>query len=73
MRLSLVTCPVALFPATSESEKVVFNQINKNTGHRIKYAKVDAETGEDVSSEDIIKGYKVDTDTYVTVEKDSTT
>ena len=70
LRLSLVTCPVALFPATSESEKVVFNQINKNTGHRIKYAKVDAETGEDVSSEDIIKGYKVDTDTYVTVEKD---
>jgi DNA end-binding protein Ku len=70
LRLSLVTCPVALFPATSESEKVSFNQINKNTGHRIKYAKVDAETGEEVSNEDIIKGYKVDTDTYVTVDKD---
>jgi DNA end-binding protein Ku len=70
LRLSLVTCPVALFPATSESEKVSFNQINKNTGHRIKYAKVDAETGEEVSNEDIIKGYKVDTDTYVMVDKD---
>jgi DNA end-binding protein Ku len=70
LRLSLVTCPVALFPATSESEKVSFNQINKNTGHRIKYAKVDAETGEEVASEDNIKGYKVDTDTYVTVDKD---
>ena len=70
LRLSLVTCPIALFPATSESEKVSFNQINKNTGHRIKYAKVDAETGEEVPSEDIIKGYKVDTDTYVTVDKD---
>src|SRR5258708_29778977 len=70
LRLSLVTCPVALFPATSETEKVSFNQINKNTGHRIKYAKVDAETGEEVSNEDIIKGYKVDTDTYVTVDKD---
>jgi DNA end-binding protein Ku len=70
LRLSLVTCPVALFPATSESEKVSFNQINKNTGHRIKYAKVDAETGEEVSNDDIIKGYKVDTDTYVTVDKD---
>jgi DNA end-binding protein Ku len=70
LRLSLVTCPVALFPATSESEKVSFNQINKKTGHRIKYAKVDAETGEEVASEDIIKGYKVDTDTYVTVDKD---
>jgi len=70
LRLSLVTCPVALFPATSESEKVSFNQINKNTGHRIKYAKVDAETGDEVAAEDIIKGYKVDTDTYVTVDKD---
>src|SRR5246127_4494182 len=70
LRLSLVTCPVALFPATSESEKVSFNQINKNTGHRIKYARVDAETGEEVANEDIIKGYKVDTDTFVEVTKD---
>lgn len=70
LRLSLVTCPVALFPATSDAEKVSFNQINKNTGHRIKYSKVDAETGDEVDSEDIVKGYKVDTDTYVTVSKD---
>jgi DNA end-binding protein Ku len=70
LRLSLVTCPVALFPATSESEKVSFNQINKNTGHRIKDARVDAETGEEVANEDIVKGYKVDTDTYVEVTKD---
>src|ERR1700758_4007057 len=70
LRPSLVTCPVALFPATSESEKVSFNQINKNTGHRIKYARVDAETGEEVANEDIVKGYKVDTDTYVEVTKD---
>jgi len=70
LKLSLVTCPIALFPATSETEKVSFNQINKNTGHRIKYSKVDAETGDEVAAEDIIKGYKVDTDTYVTVEKD---
>jgi DNA end-binding protein Ku len=70
LKLSLVTCPVALFPATSETEKVTFNQINKQTGHRIKYTKVDAETGDQVPSEDIIKGYKVDTDTYVTVDKD---
>ena len=70
LRLSLVTCPIALFPATSETEKVSFNQINKKTGHRIKYAKVDAETGEEVANEDIVKGYKVDTDTYVTVDRD---
>lgn len=70
LRLSLVTCPVALYPATSDTEKVSFNQINRKTGHRIKYAKVDADTGEEVSSEDIIKGYKVDTDTYIEVTKD---
>jgi DNA end-binding protein Ku len=70
LRLSLVTCPIALFPATSESEKVSFNQINRKTGHRIKYSKVDAETGEEVVSSDIVKGYKVDTDSYLEVTKD---
>src|SRR5262245_22484888 len=70
LRLSLVTCPVALYPASSDTEKVSFNQINRKTGHRIKYAKVDAETGEEVSSDDIMKGYKVDTDTYIEVTKD---
>src|SRR3979411_2549222 len=70
LRLSLVTCPVALYPATSDSEKVSFNQINRKTGHRIKYAKVDGDTGEEVASGDIMKGYKVDTDTYIEVSKD---
>jgi DNA end-binding protein Ku len=70
LRLSLVTCPVALYPATSDAEKVSFNQINRKTGHRIKYAKVDADTGEEVASDDIVKGYKVDTDTYIEITKD---
>src|SRR3984893_6142782 len=70
LRLSVVTCPVALYPATSESEKVSFNQLNRKTGHRIKYAKVDADTGEEVANEDIVKGYKVDTDTFVEVTKE---
>jgi DNA end-binding protein Ku len=70
LRLSLVTCPVALYPATSDSEKISFNQINRNTGHRIKYLKVDADTGEEVSSDDIMKGYKVDTDSYIEITKD---
>src|SRR3981189_3586966 len=70
LRLSLVTCPVALYPATSDTEKVSFNQINRKTGHRIKYAKVDADTGEEVANEDIMKGYKVDTDTYIEGTKD---
>jgi DNA end-binding protein Ku len=70
LRLSLVTCPVALYPATSESEKVSFNQLNRKTGHRIKYSKVDADTGEEVDNEDIVKGYKVDTDTFIEVTKE---
>jgi DNA end-binding protein Ku len=70
LKLSLVTCPIALFPATSDAEKVSFNQINRKTGHRVKYVKVDAETGDDVENEDIIKGYKVDADAYVTVDKE---
>src|ERR1700744_5564542 len=69
LRLSLVPCPIALFPATSESEKISFNQINKKTGHRIRYLKVDADTGEEVANEEIIKGNKVDTDQYLEVTK----
>src|SRR5688572_20634206 len=70
LRLSLVTCPVALYPATSETEKVSFNQINRNTGNRIKYLKVDAGTGDEVGPDDIVKGYKVDSDAYIEVTKD---
>ncbi len=70
LRLSLVTCPIALFPATSDAEKISFNQINRKTGHRIKYLKVDAETGEEVKPEDIMKGYKVDSDAYVEIDND---
>ena len=68
LKLSLVSCPVALFPATSASERVSFNQINKNTGNRIRYKKVDAETEEPVDQADIIKGYPVDKNVYVTLE-----
>lgn len=70
LRLSLVTCPVALYPATSESEKISFNQLNRQTGHRIKYLKVDADTGDEVPNEDIVKGYKLDTDTFIEVTKE---
>src|SRR5690348_10287083 len=70
LRLSLVTCPVALYPATSESEKVSFNQLNRKTGHRIKYLKVDADTGEEVPNENIVKGYALDKETFIEVSKD---
>ena len=44
--------------------------MNRKTGHRIKYAKVDADTGDEFANEDIVKGYKVDTDTFVEVTKE---
>jgi Ku70/Ku80 beta-barrel domain len=59
LRLSLVSCPILLYPATSEAEKVHFHQLNKATGNRIHLKKVDAETDEIVPAEDIIKGYEV--------------
>src|SRR5271165_5098041 len=65
LKLSLVSCPIALYPATSEREKISFHQLNKETGHRIKYRKVDAETGEEVESSDIIKGYEVGKGQYL--------
>ncbi len=70
LRLSLVTCPVALYPAISESEKISFNQLNRQTGHRIKYVKVDADTGDEVANEDIVKGYELDKGQYIEVTKE---
>jgi DNA end-binding protein Ku len=65
LKLSLVSCPIALYPATSEREKISFNQINKKTGHRIKYVKVDAESGEEVEQDEIVKGYQVAKGEYI--------
>lgn len=59
LRLSLVSCPILLYPATSETEKVHFHQLNKATGNRIHFQKVDAETGEVVPANNIIKGYEI--------------
>lgn len=59
LRLSLVTCPVVLWPATSEAETVRFNLINPKTNNRIKMMTVDAGTGAEVSRGDLVKGYQV--------------
>lgn len=73
LRLSLVSCPIQLFPATSEREKISFNQINKETGNRIRYRKVDEETGEEVTSENIVKGYAVAKGQYVEITDEELT
>src|ERR1700676_4390036 len=68
LKLSLVSCPIALFPAASEREKISFHQLNRKTGHRIKYRKVDAESGDEVDSADIIKGYEVGKGDYIELD-----
>jgi hypothetical protein len=59
LRLSLVSCPIALYPASSLSEKVSFNRINRKTGNRLKQQNVDSETGAVVPREDTARGYEV--------------
>lgn len=68
LKLSLVSCPISLFPATSEREKISFHQLHKETGNRIRYKKVDAETGDEVESSDIIKGYEVSKGEYIELD-----
>jgi DNA end-binding protein Ku len=68
LKLSLVSCPIALFPATSEREKISFHQLNKETGNRVRYRKIDAETGDEVSQDNIVKGYEVAKGEYIELD-----
>ena len=68
LKLSLVTCPVAMMPAITEGERVRFHTLNRITGNRIQSRYVDAETEEPVEEDDEIKGYQSGTDEYVALE-----
>jgi DNA end-binding protein Ku len=70
LKLSLVSCAVALYPATSTSERIRFNIINRKTGDRIRNDIVDAETGQPVEPEDRVKGYEFAKGQYVLVEEE---
>src|SRR3954470_4545020 len=70
LRLSLVTCPVALYPATSEAETVRFHLINPTTHNRIKMKTVDAGTGEEVSRSDLVKGFEIAKNEYVLLDRE---
>lgn len=70
LKLSLVTCPVAMQPATSESEKLRFHTLNRATGHRVEARYVDAGTGKTVSDADEVKGYPTGEDSHVMLEDD---
>jgi DNA end-binding protein Ku len=68
LKLSLVSCPIALYPAASSAERVSFNRINKKTGNRLKQQLVDGETGDPVEKEDIGRGYEIGKGQYLQVE-----
>ena len=70
LKLSLVTCPVAMLPATSEAARVRFHTLNRATGNRVHARYVDAETGQPVDDEDQVKGYERDDGEYVMLEDD---
>ena len=70
LKLSLVSCAVALYPATSTSQRIRFNIINRKTGNRIRNDVIDADTGRPVEPEARVKGYQVDKGEYVLVEDD---
>ena len=68
LKLSLVSCAVSMYPATTTSQRIRFNIINKATGNRIHNEVVDAETGNPVDAEDRVKGYQVEKDQYVLLD-----
>jgi DNA end-binding protein Ku len=68
LKLSLVTCPVQMMPATSESEKVRFHTLNRETHNRVVSHYVDAVTGKEVNDEDEVKGYQNGENEYVILE-----
>jgi DNA end-binding protein Ku len=70
LKLSLVSCPVALYPASTSVEKTRFHMINKETGNRLKQQMVDAETGDVVESDQKGRGYELKKGEYVEVEKE---
>lgn len=70
LRLSLVTCPVALYAATTEAETIRFNLINPETNNRVKMKTVDAVTGDELARGDLVKGFEIAKGEYVLLDKE---
>lgn len=68
LKFSFVSCPVALYPATSAAERLSFRQVNRRTGHRLKHKLVDSVTGEAVDSSNKARGYEVGENEFLLVE-----
>lgn len=70
LKLSLVSASIAIYPSTSSSEKVRFNTLNRAIANRLKRQMVDSVTGDEVESDEQVKGYAVAKDQYVIVKDD---
>lgn len=70
LKLSLVSCAVAMAPAQSDRERVRFNTLNRETGNRLRMQMIDAQTGDVVDREDQVKAYQVEKDKYIQVEEE---
>jgi DNA end-binding protein Ku len=70
LKLSLVTCAVAMTPATTEGEKIRFHTINSETGNRVRSRYVDEETGKPIDEDDEVKGYETEEGKYILLEDD---
>ena len=70
LKLSLVTCPVAMMPATTEGEKVRFHTLDRATGHRVASRYIDAVTGNPVDENEEVKGYERGDNDFVVLEDD---
>lgn len=68
LRLALVSCPVALYPAVHDRSNLHFNLINPKTGHRVRMVTHDAETDETLQRGDLVKGYEFKKDHYLLME-----
>ncbi len=70
LKLSLVSCPILLYPASTSVEKTRFHMINKETGNRLKQQMVDAETGDVVEADQKGRGYELSKGEFVEIDKD---
>src|SRR5689334_5100134 len=70
LRLSLVSCPIALYPASSSTEKASFHRINKKTGNRLKQQLIDGESGDVVVFFEQRTAYEIGKGEYLMVEDD---
>ena len=69
LKLSLVSCPVALFPAVSRTERISFHLINRETGNRLRQQYIDSVTGDIVERDEMVRGYEIGKNDYITLEE----